>query len=101
MQVLQIQQMSFAAGWSTQEIFLAIAIISTLLLGIFFLYRLFSENVEADKQALPKSQFIQLEALSIFVVRDWRRFDDSVVRQFNQVFCQPILKKWNDFQRHG
>lgn len=67
MQVLQIQQMSFAAGWSTQEIFLAIAIISTLLLGIFFLYRLFSENEEADKQALPKSQFIQLEARSVLL----------------------------------
>lgn len=59
--------MSFAAGWSTQEIFLAIAIISTLLLGIFFLYRLFSDNEEVDKQALPKSQFIQLEALSVLL----------------------------------
>jgi len=51
MQLLKIEWSWFAEGWDAQAIFWTLAIIATLLLLIFWVYRLFAEETEPARPA--------------------------------------------------
>lgn len=90
MQLLKIQNIWFFEGWSAPEFFLTLAIISTLLLTIFLLYSLFSEESEPDKST-TRSKLIKLESRTVLLFFTTFSWAAAISSYFSSFLEQSLL----------